>query len=41
MAYVFITLTTALILNLTVLTLLKMGLRNAPASSEPAGSQPC
>lgn len=41
MAFVLITLTASLILNLAVLTLLKVGLRNAPTAGDWAGRQPC
>lgn len=45
MAFVLITLTTSLILNAAVLTLLKIGLRGAPRTGQAAadwgGRQPC
>lgn len=41
MAFAFITLTASLVLNLTVLALLKIGLRSAPASDDLANCQPC
>jgi hypothetical protein len=45
MAFVLITLTASLILNLAVLALLKIGLRDAPRTGEAAaawgGRQPC
>lgn len=44
MAFVVITFTAALILDLAVLALLKIGLRNAPgerAAGDWAGCQPC
>jgi hypothetical protein len=45
MAFVLITLTASLILNLAVLTLLKIGLndgmRNGRAAGRLAGRQPC
>ncbi|HEY0940579.1 MAG TPA: hypothetical protein VGE08_10825 [Steroidobacter sp.] len=41
MAFALITLTTSLVLNLTVLALLKIGLRSAPTSDELTGCQSC
>ena len=45
MAYVLITLTASLVLNLAVLTLLKIGLRDAPTTGDLTGDlrgcQPC
>lgn len=41
MAFVLITLTATLVLNLAVLTLLKIGLRGSSSTGEWAGHQPC
>lgn len=41
MAFVLITLTASLILNLAVLALLKIGLRGGSATGNLAGRQPC
>lgn len=41
MAFVLITLTTSLILNLAVLALLKIGLRGGSGTGTLAGRQPC
>lgn len=41
MAFVLITLTASLILNLAVLTLLKIGLRGDSAAGDRARRQPC
>jgi hypothetical protein len=41
MTLALLTLTASLVLNLTVLALLKIGLRNAPQSDDLAGCQAC
>lgn len=41
MAFALITLTASLVLNLTVLALLKVGLRSAPTADDLANCQPC
>lgn len=41
MAFVIVTLTASLIVNVAVLALLKIGLRGSSATGEWAGRQPC